>query len=799
LIHFYKRSKMFTESPITSVTKKKKRKSQNLTFNEQDLTENDTPKKSKQPEKFKDKSKIDKIPIIKTPKTKKLEEKATKSVEKKKNIEKSSEKKKKTVEKSTEKKKILQKSPEKKKNVEKSSEKKKKKMQVENIKVKEENGVDYMKMLTGDTDGLEEFTDGRDEYEGEMEEDGGQEVQDAAFIEAMSSLHGKKKKITTNRGTNLPLSDDTVPQTDRVNLSELLNTLDGDTRKLSKRTEGGKTVPLSTPLERPAAERVTREAGYSRVREDVNIWDAVVHNRRAAENVTFPLENPDLKLQSADQVVKSRFNPSTPLEQQVAALLAGSKAVVQPGEELSQIEKKGLEGLTPREIEERKAELAKFRALQTYQEAKFRRQSKIKSKKYRKIARKEKKREKLKELEKLAETDPQAAAEELERLDRMRIEERASLKHRNASKFLQEQQKLSKNRKDKGNNKGIQETVQEQIRKHREIVAKNKLVSDSEGEEESDEGIDIDLDALEFPDKKDESFAEFNANYKKFYTEQQAKKQKMMSGAEEISEMFEDAEYSARLKVASKLRTLNQGEDNQGEEEEEVEGPEETGLEHAESLAKDPKPGKQQATDNSKKAPEKKNLDPDNFMTVETKELRSELPEIYGYNEDDDISEDEADQRRVIAEAFAEDDVAADFRAEKAKLIEATKPKDVDLTLPGWGEWGGGGLKPSKKKRKRFTIKAPPAEKRRDENKGNLIINVDKDDKIRAHKVGKVPFPFQSVSDFEASIRAPIGDTFLPRTAFLKMVRPKVETKVGEVIEPMDRTHLLRKNIDVHT
>ena len=29
---------------------------------------------------------------------------------------------------------------------------------------------------------------------------------------------------------------------------------------------------------------------------------------------------------------------------QVAALLAGSKAVVQPGEELSQIEKKGLEG-----------------------------------------------------------------------------------------------------------------------------------------------------------------------------------------------------------------------------------------------------------------------------------------------------------------------------------------------------------------------------------------------------------------------------------------------------------------------
>ncbi len=44
--------------------------------------------------------------------------------------------------------------------------------------------------------------------------------------------------------------------------------------------------------------------------------------------------------------------------------------------------------------------------------------------------------------------------------------------------------------------------------------------------------------------------------------------------------------------------------------------------------------------------------------------------------------------------------------------------QDIDLTLPGWGEWGGGGLKPSKRKRKRFIIKAPPPEKRRDENKG---------------------------------------------------------------------------------
>ena len=119
---------MFTESPISSVAKKKKRKSQNFAFNEQDLTENVTPKKSKQTEKLlKDESKPikEKIPIVKTPKTKKSEENAQKSAEKKKSIEKSVEKKKKNVDKSLEKK----------KNNKKSSEKK-----IEFENVKESNG-----------------------------------------------------------------------------------------------------------------------------------------------------------------------------------------------------------------------------------------------------------------------------------------------------------------------------------------------------------------------------------------------------------------------------------------------------------------------------------------------------------------------------------------------------------------------------------------------------------------------------------------------------------------------------------
>merc|ERR550519_684882 len=188
-------------------------------------------------------------------------------------------------------------------------------------------------------------------------------------------------------------------------------------------------------------------------------------------------------------------------------------------------------------------------------------------------------------------------------------------------------------------------------------------------------------------------------------------------------------------------------------------------------------------------------VDPENFVTIEPKKLKSSLPEIVSYNEEDSDNEDE--QRKAIAEAFADDDVVADFTSEKAAIVDANKPKDIDLTLPGWGDWGGGGLKVSKRKRKRFIIKAPPAPKRNDENKGHLILNTDKDVKIKAHQVSNVPFPFTSVSDWEASIRAPVGAAFLPPSAFKKMIQPKVKTQIGAVIEPMDKTQLVKRGLKV--
>merc|ERR1712130_382994 len=465
-------------------------------------------------------------------------------------------------------------------------------------------------------------------------------------------------------------------------------------------------------------------------------------------------------------------------------------------------------GLTAKEAEERKAELSKIRALQTYQEAKFRRQGKIKSKKFRKIARKEKEKEKLQELERLQATDPEAAKEKLEEMEKVRIGERASLKHRNASKYLQLQAKRAKFDKTSKSN------LNDQLRRHRELLTKHSLEKLEESDDGQEEEGDVteDLDLSKAP-REEESFDEFSGKVRKFWSEEQKRKEaelRKKAEAENINEAFEDAAFELKQDNDRRIKALRKRLDGtivetvEGEDEDE-EGKDE--LIQADSLNFKVRPDSDQKIaalgssigkelSSKEQAADLPDVDPAKFMEP-VPISGSQLPEIIGYNEEENNmeEEDEQSQKELIAEAFADDDVVDSFRAEKEALVAASKPKNIDLTLPGWGEWGGGGAVPSKRKRKRFTVKAPPAPKRRDENNKILIINTEKDEKIRSHQVSNVPFPFTSVSDYEASIRAPVGATFVPRTAHLKMIKPRVKTRAGDIIEPMSREQLVRRGI----
>ena len=583
----------------------------------------------------------------------------------------------------------------------------------------------------------------------EMEESDGDGDYES-FMEEMAKLDGKKRKITSTRqeGTGkvseYNLSAHKVSKVDISGLVTALGTEGGeDVRSLHKKvTEGENELRLETALEPHQAARVSRSAGYHGVVKDVSVWDAVVHSRRAADTLSFPLNKADLRLKSLSQDGE-RFKAETALEQQIAAMLAGSKSVAAEGEEFSEVEKKCLEGLTAKEALERKRELAKIRALQTYQEAKFRRQKKIKSKKFRKIERKMKRNEELAELEQLSKTDPEAAAEKLEHIEKTRIEERASLKHRNASKFLQNTAKRAKLTK----NKDFTNIVNDQLRKHRELVTKHgKPAEDNDEEDTETANINLDTSSLE----------QFSAGYRKFWEGEQAKKE-ISRASEDLEEIFDEAEFNLKQNNAEKLQSLYGSTSGTETDTKEKNVDDDNPLNNLQMDSFNYESNNKTKPSNNKpdKPKEKSslpNVDPNDFLSMNPKSIGSDLPEIVGYNDLEGDNDDD-DQRDIIAEAFADDNIVDEFKKEKKMLIDSKKPKDIDLTLPGWGEWGGGGAMPSKRKRRRFTIKAPPAEKRRDENSGHLVLNLDKDKKLSKHQVSNVPFPFTAVSDFEVESR----------------------------------------------
>ncbi|XP_019617199.1 PREDICTED: U3 small nucleolar RNA-associated protein 14 homolog A-like [Branchiostoma belcheri] len=185
-------------------------------------------------------------------------------------------------------------------------------------------------------------------------------------------------------------------------------------------------------------------------------------------------------------------------------------------------------------------------------------------------------------------------------------------------------------------------------------------------------------------------------------------------------------------------------------------------------------------------------INPDKFFTIQPSKLRSSVPTYLDV--DDNIDMIDFDQQREnIEEAFANDDVVSEFVEEKRKAEEAGKPKDIDLFMPGWGNWGGVGVKVDPKKRTRFRKKAPPPKPRLDWGLHHVIINEDKDEKLKTHQVRQLPKGFGSVTEFERSIRAPLGKDWNTPSAVAKLTEPKVVTRAGTIIQPISGEETFKK------
>lgn len=186
------------------------------------------------------------------------------------------------------------------------------------------------------------------------------------------------------------------------------------------------------------------------------------------------------------------------------------------------------------------------------------------------------------------------------------------------------------------------------------------------------------------------------------------------------------------------------------------------------------------------------------------------ITDVTGDRDDDDDgiiadADVQATNQALMAEAFAEDDVMDEFRAEiEADLDkedeEAVANLEAQLTLPGWNSWTGPGtenLKANRTRRDRLEkMKAKrDQEKERKLKKWPLVkINEEAANaSIRKLQVSDLPFPFRSKEDFEANLEPPLGKEWNPETAHQSLIEPSVQTKMGAIIKPISRELAMKK------
>lgn len=96
------------------------------------------------------------------------------------------------------------------------------------------------------------------------------------------------------------------------------------------------------------------------------------------------------------------------------------------------------------------------------------------------------------------------------------------------------------------------------------------------------------------------------------------------------------------------------------------------------------------------------NVDPLAFKSVEKNLSCGSGAVDLVIENDEDFSASDKKKRLTIAEAFEDDNVIEEFIQEKRSTVDQDKPKDIDLTLEGWGTWTGIGIQTSKRKRRRY-------------------------------------------------------------------------------------------------
>lgn len=518
--------------------------------------------------------------------------------------------------------------------------------------------------------------------------------------------------------------------------------LPGVARKQLKRIKKDQKVLGEAPPSFEQA-RIRRIIGYEGAVKEMSKWEPVIKENRKSK-VIFPENSSGPSIKLTPPIAKIT-KPQNQLEEQMSQLLKENHEFLPDKKELSAAEEKALQAKSLQEAKLLRAELMKQKALMSYYNAKMRRQNKIKSKSYRKIMRKSKEGNQAKYMELMKHSDPEAYREWLKKEERKRIEERMTQKHGPGSRAMTKKTRYAKyDDKTRAVVQDMNDMRKELSRKIPTLLEELEELEDEDDDDDDDVGLPTDevMSRKQVLDDSDASSGEAEG------VEEDDILKAVKAKAVEIESINIDQKAKSWESVSKKQRGSNAIRKRKQCKEPEV------------------------------------NVDPLAFKSVEkTLSCGSGAIDLVIENEED-FSAGEKRKRLTIAEAFEDDNVIEEFIQEKRNTVDQDKPKDIDLTLEGWGTWTGIGIQTSKRKRRRFTVKTP-AIPRKDKNLANVIISETKDSAVTKHQVSALPHPYRNVVEFEKQLKKPIGKQWNPESKYRQNIKPSVVTRLGSIIKPI--------------
>jgi U3 small nucleolar RNA-associated protein 14 len=257
---------------------------------------------------------------------------------------------------------------------------------------------------------------------------------------------------------------------------------------------------LAAPLPKRQQDKIDREIATQKANEQLDRWrDTVMQNRRA-EFLSFPLKRSD----ENEPIGKDKFipaqeeKPRTELEASIQKIMEESGMATKkdgpgkaedPESDLLKAEELALNKMPVEEMLRRRAELRQNRELLFREEAKAKRISKIKSKSYRRVHRKQRERDAEKERALL---DPEGLGipmdeDEKELADRRRAEARMGAKHKD-SKWAKSLKATNRDVWDEGAREGALEQARRQEELKKRVAGRD--VSDGSSDDSDDDDSD---------------------------------------------------------------------------------------------------------------------------------------------------------------------------------------------------------------------------------------------------------------------------------------------------------------------